>query len=847
MHSLLTVIALFLTGLIFLTPGHARADDCANIGGSIVGTECQIDNNAGSLSGTFNLDETLHILSGGKITVPSANGGNTLTINVCALPAVCDFIMDTGAQIRGDVTGTDASTGVGATINISATRNILLHGSGGHGALISSNQKAGSCTQQTVNGVVKGGKGGNINLVAGGNITTEAGSVISADGTPCPAGAISLIAAQGSVLVAGLVESVSTLSGTGGSQRPGGGPISIIARCDLTIEGTVQSKGGDPGADLVHLEGGCRVVINGLVESTGDGHVIPNSPPNHCNSSNRPDKPTNSTGCIEVWAGDSLTINPTAEINADTGSSGGNDGTGWIDLFCRGPITITGPTSTPFAVHANGLGGSGGVGEFGGLVTVKSAAGTVTASGLALQASVGSGSNSHGGQITVAAAANVTLDTAHIEAKSPGTGGAIQVRSFTGALSWQNGVGDVRTNTTGTIDLAACSAPIKTTGTNFNGEVPSITTGVCTPPPPDFLPAYVVLPTCICGVPGTGAECPEDLRRIVTRTVDPTGTAHGFVPNHLTLGEAVQNASSSESIGMFGNTTENVSIPTKTLLITQCTLARITAADNGKPVVDISSPDPITIISLDTVGGTVGWLIESSNHDLKSLRATGASSYGILVTGNSNSVSWNEITSCTVAGIRVEGNLNDLRGGTVDLNPGDGVQLGTTAAGNTFQGATVQQNGGNGIVVDGSGNSVLSNSRVDNNTLNGIAVTGNGNIIKGNSTGSGAGKGNGEDGINVTGRGNTLDSNKSSANGGDGLDVSGGTAAEPNALRGNQSNLDKPGGKRENVGAEFRLLGTIKGLGGNKADGKSVPSSSKCRGFPPSKRTATFLNPFVCE
>ena len=136
------------------------------------------------------------------------------------------------------------------------------------------------------------------------------------------------------------------MSGTGGLQAPGGGPITVIARCDLTVDGTIRSKGNDAGADLIHLEGGCHVVINGLVESTGGGHGIPTNPPNHCygpiGNPSRPDKPQNSTACIEVWAGDSLVINATGELNADLGLTGDNDGVSWIDLFARGDIAING-------------------------------------------------------------------------------------------------------------------------------------------------------------------------------------------------------------------------------------------------------------------------------------------------------------------------------------------------------------------------------------------------------------------------------------------------------------------------------------------------------------------------
>ena len=126
----------------------------------------------------------------------------------------------------------------------------------------------------------------------------------------------------------------------------------------------------------------------------------------------------------------------------------------WIDLFARGDITINGKSGTaPFSVHANGLGGSGGDGEEGGIVTVKSTQGSVAASGKALQASSTRPSGSDAGRVTVEAALAVTFSgsTPTLEAKGHDLGGAIAARAFTGALSWLAGVGDVRPNATGTI------------------------------------------------------------------------------------------------------------------------------------------------------------------------------------------------------------------------------------------------------------------------------------------------------------------------------------------------------------------------------------------------------------
>src|SRR5215510_9117152 len=131
-------------------------------------------------------------------------------------------------------------------MTVDASGRITLHGSGGGGAVISSNQVAGSCTT--------GGLAGRVSLLAQFDIVTEAGSVVSADGTPCPGGAVSLISALGSGRIDGLVSSSSPFPGIGAKQRPGGGSISVIARCNLTVNGTVASTGSDAGADLIHLE-----------------------------------------------------------------------------------------------------------------------------------------------------------------------------------------------------------------------------------------------------------------------------------------------------------------------------------------------------------------------------------------------------------------------------------------------------------------------------------------------------------------------------------------------------------------------------------------------------------------
>lgn len=840
---------------LVLTVGRteqAQAQDCAALGGAVVGAECQISGTQTLPGGgTFNLlvpPQTLHILSGGSLVVPSVNGApQTLTINIAQ-----DLIMDVGATISGDASG--GGMRVGATININANRDIVLQGNGTTGASITSNQEGGNCGNSM---------GGMINLIANadnptenpagdltGNLTIQEGAKVTANAR-CPAGAIVLKGVK--ITVDGLVESDSRQTGVGG--RPGGGPITIDAACDLTVTGKVSSHGRDPGADLVHLEGGCKVEIFGLVESFGRGHGVPDNPPNHCNAAFRPDKDPNPdpdigpTACVEVWAGDLLVIDSrpplNGEVKAETGN-GGTEGTSWIDLFARGPIRILGDTSAPFAVHANG---NGATNDEGGVIDIESTESTVTASGLAVQAS-SFGNGATGGKITVEAKEDVTLNDGTLEAKGSTTGGnpgggEINVRSFgtapaTGSIVSNAGsVIDVTGGSPtpeGVVNLTACGTIGFPPGTIIPaGATVNKSTGVCGGAP--TLPAYVILPTCLCLPPGdcltvtktcscvetgggnflvtimgevrncgtttltnvtlsdnppalfsivppgtltpnqtapykgtftttsdpssdtitatattgsggsifatadamcncTAAGCPEDPRRVLTSSVDPTGTPHGGVPNFLTVQDAVDAAGVDEVIGMFGATTENVIIDTnKQLMITQCTVARITAQDNNSSVVEISSNNPVTIIGLDTVGGTIGWDVQSNKNILRGVRASSASDAGIEVSGNLNDVSWNSVRD-SGEGVVVTGDLNKLRGGTVENNAGAGVELSATANSNSLSGATIRNNGGDGVLVDGTGNKLKSN-KASNNAGNEFDV-GPGNVDQGSNKANGA-------------------------------------------------------------------------------------------------------------
>ena len=473
-------------------------------------TECQISTlqNVGG-GGTFEVDRTLHIGSGGEIRT---NPGSTLTLDIAG-----GFIVDAAGKITGNAAATGNSSG--ATVSITAAGPVFLGGNGISGAVISADQPGpASCS---------GGTGGIISLTSTfvsetGSIIMESGSRISVNAR-CSAGEILISATQGGVDIRGIVESASTLSGVGSKQPPGGGPITISASCTLIVNdtGQVRSWGRDPGADLVHLEAGRDVRVLGLVESTGDGHAIPNTPANHCSGPGRPDKPANTTACVEIWAGKTLTIDSTGsnhgEINANLPLAGAF-AVAWIDLFAKGNITIdgigTGPYAvgaSPYAVHAANQNATN---SHGGIIAVKSVAGQVRLSGQAIQADAQLPGGA-GGIVVIeaggerAVGGDVDLGPASVRARGANTGGNpqggnIAVRSFSGRVVGlapgeldASGVG-------GTVTLQGCDT------VNYSGAAtPVAFIGGPSCGGNLSIPAYVAFPSSACDpLPCVGPSCP---------------------------------------------------------------------------------------------------------------------------------------------------------------------------------------------------------------------------------------------------------------------------------------------------------------------------------------------------
>ena len=323
---------------------------------------------------------------------------------------------------------------------------------------------------------------------------------------------------------------------------------------------------------------------------------------------------------------------------------------------------------------------------------------------------------------------------------------------------------------------------------------------------------------------GNQFTCLEDPHRaaLITRVVSNSMVSGSSPTAHDTLQDAYDAALASgnpnEVIGLFRNTSENVVLggDKANIILTQCTVARITAANPSLPVWTISNAQKLTIIGPDAAGGTDGWLITTNGHDLRGVRANGGSGYGIHILGNSNTVSVNSVSGKTLDGILIEGDNNTLKpGGAVSDNKGNGVRLTATANGNTISIGNIRNNDGNGVQVDGAGNTVKNNARVDSNKLNGILVNSDGNTITNNAAGSDKGKGNTLHGFKVVGNGNTVWSNKANANGGVGFDILGAN----NKLKDSQSNQTANGAAKENTAQEYCFANsTTQDLTGNKKD-----------------------------
>jgi YVTN family beta-propeller protein len=462
---------------------------------------------------SFDLDGTLVVGPGGRISVPPAAGGNSLTLSVSG-----DIVIGRGGVVSGDVRGVGDATGVGASLRLSASGRVVIEGDGETGGRLSSNQDSDGCT-------AGGGQGGQIHLEVGGDFASEAGSVIAATSTGCAAGSI-FITAAGRVQIDGLIASGPSTEVTDakltGKVLKGGGRLGgeIVVRSRGDSPGIVVGSAGVIVSQAVDRSRGvtldaCGIRIHGLIASLA--------------ATRDPDRPN-----IILRSTHDLTIrgedlgrpgSRQGRVRADglAADPGTRDGDAFrVDILVRRLVAIHGPASGDiFAVSSNPRMTTGSPPS--GQVTVLSLADEIVASGLAIEA----GRNAidkTGGVLSLAAAGSIDLTGATLSAVGDhegirtGAGGTISVRSFGGAVRWRAGTGDVRPTGTGTaetnrgtIAVSSCTG-IDTQGADFphappggNPTGPLLVSGDCTGSPslpPDALP----LPACSCV---TSAECDD--------------------------------------------------------------------------------------------------------------------------------------------------------------------------------------------------------------------------------------------------------------------------------------------------------------------------------------------------
>ncbi len=773
----------------------------------VTASECQVKTlrNLGA-GGTFEVDRALHILgpNGALKTGP----GTALTLNIAG-----GLTIDAGGRITGNAVAGNSN---GATISITAGGAVLLNGS----ALISVDQLGGQCS---------GGSAGNITIgsssVSPSAIVTQTGSKITANAR-CSGGEIEIAASKGGVDIRGLVESVSTLGGTGGAQRPGGGPISISASCDLTISGTgrVSSRGSDPGADLIHLEAGGSVFVLGLVESTGPGHAVPVQPANYCAGQKRPDKPADATACVEVWAGKDLVIDGSVgkngEINADTAQKGGYK-VAWIDLFARGNIAIYGEGAGPYpanahayAVHANQFTGN----STGGLIAVKAKIGTVTLNGRAIQADGAlspfqPAAGGFGGVVTIEAGGGVDLGTASVRARGankgggPQAGGDILVRSFTahvvgaalGELNADGGGGKL-TPDPGTVTLAGCAA--LPPGVSYAGTaIPAATTsGPNCSGAPTFA-AYVVFPTAGCVSPPTPPLPPPTPPSFCDK-----GTVKAVMDS--VTGRFPGNAGADIVVDVRTQSLQNALDTATDVNNDGYIIIGVVARDGkvpggqGQQQVDVTRayPNPFALIGC---GVTLRDAAVCDGHAVVDIRASATSPE--FPAGSGVTLYFQEITatsSVSAPGWLVRGDGRFFEG-----IGADGNMQGMNIEGNrsSIHNSSANANVNGGITMKGDGNTIDTVQTSRNDAGYGLTVWGNGNTIANGTT-----AGNGAAGIHVNGAGNLITGNNAFSNALDGIVAIGGTAVSPNVVSNNVSGTNALG----NGGAGISLSGTGSGAGG---------------------------------
>jgi VCBS repeat-containing protein len=490
---------LLLLLVLLLIPALPAAAD-VTVGGTV---------NFSSLDGSAQDDD--HTVNGvftvnGNLTIQGSincNDSGLSSASACSMTFVVsgDVTMLPGSAVFAE---NRTGTGNGGNIVIQAGGNVTAQSPSGIllGAKISSAR------------VSSGGNdhAGDITITAGGTTNLQSGSHVSAAANNGNAGTITVNGA-GLITVAGVVSAggsdtvnnATKLTGAIFSGSPSnGGTIRITSSTHtqpalvVTADAVIASEGGDT-TGTVTLEG-CDVRVLGLVASISDdgtgARVVVRSGTTILVDGRDVNRPSATLGRFGVIRADSSSKKP--------------DGTMRADLFAANDISVFGPDpalSSVFSVNANP--DTNANKDVAGSIRVISTAGAVTASGNAFSATTDNAHKGEGGSITVSSRNNALLNGATMKASGQDVGGHIQVRSYSGSLTWQLGVGDVRpvgsssgvsTPNQGTIVLTYCTT-ISTSGSSFPtngppvGLFPTIAQS-CSPAAPSLPAGEPVLPTC---------------------------------------------------------------------------------------------------------------------------------------------------------------------------------------------------------------------------------------------------------------------------------------------------------------------------------------------------------------
>jgi VCBS repeat-containing protein len=508
-HSVKSRLFFFAFLLIALFALPAAADN-VTISGNV--TFASLDGSVAdhdhTVNGVFTVnDGNLTIQGSVNCNDTGAGSGSACSM---AFATSGNFTMTAGSTLYAE---NRVGGGNGGNITVTAGGSVTLQGPSGSlaGAQISSSR------------FVAGGPNnhaGDITITAGGVTSLQPGTIIAAGAGDGTAGTVS-ITGQGVMTIGGLVSAgpTSTVSSatkytgdvlSGGVSGMVGGTIRLVSSSHdqpaitVTSDAIVVTQGANNGTGSVTIEG-CDLRINGLVASLSrDG----------------------AGARVDIRSGTSITVDG-RDVNRSGPTSGrfgviradstfnGTTGAMRADLFAQNDITIYGPEAALSSVSGVSANGNTSSKDVAGVIRVISTAGAVTANGNAFAAS-GTLGGDDGGSINVLSRNNATLDNAVIKANGDFTstdparsGGSINVRSYSGAVSWQSGIGDVRPTGTasgvpvtqqGTITLTYCSS-VAASGSAFPtngpaaGTFPTIVNS-CSPAAPALPAGEPVLPTC---------------------------------------------------------------------------------------------------------------------------------------------------------------------------------------------------------------------------------------------------------------------------------------------------------------------------------------------------------------